>query len=117
MTNEKKGQCGSIGGFAGSIAFHAFNDELRDTCELIGPVRSLCLAVNPGTSCAAVSSISASLTALVVGSAAVVATVSPSVLRSPSMPCPSSCLAAPSSSLRGTWRRGQDKSSRIWWSR
>uniref|UniRef100_A0A0E0F1X0 Uncharacterized protein n=1 Tax=Oryza meridionalis TaxID=40149 RepID=A0A0E0F1X0_9ORYZ len=42
-------QAGSTGGFVGSIAFQAFGDELHDACELIGPVRSLCLAVNPGT--------------------------------------------------------------------
>ncbi len=118
LAGEESGwwQAGSTGGFVGSIAFHAFDDELRDAWELIGSVRSLCLAIDPGTSWPAASSISASLTAPVVGSTMAVATASPSAWRTSSTSCPSSCPAAPSSPLRGTWRRSQGRSSRRWWS-
>ncbi|CAL4912458.1 unnamed protein product [Urochloa decumbens] len=35
--------------FVGNIPFHASEKELRDACELIGPIRSLRLAVDPAT--------------------------------------------------------------------
>ncbi|KAL6638642.1 hypothetical protein ACP70R_023753 [Stipagrostis hirtigluma subsp. patula] len=35
--------------FVGNIAFHAAEQELRDACELIGPVLSLRLAADPAT--------------------------------------------------------------------
>ncbi|KAJ1297443.1 hypothetical protein BS78_01G376700 [Paspalum vaginatum] len=35
--------------FVGNIAFHAAEKEVRDACELIGPVRSLRLAADPAT--------------------------------------------------------------------
>ncbi|OEL27206.1 hypothetical protein BAE44_0011778 [Dichanthelium oligosanthes] len=35
--------------FVGNIAFHASEKELRDACELIGPIRSLRLAADPAT--------------------------------------------------------------------
>ncbi|CAN6219774.1 unnamed protein product [Urochloa humidicola] len=35
--------------FVGNIPYHASEQELRDACELIGPVRSLRLAADPAT--------------------------------------------------------------------
>ncbi|PVH39154.1 hypothetical protein PAHAL_5G444000 [Panicum hallii] len=35
--------------FVGNIPFHASEKELRDACELIGPVRSLRVAADPAT--------------------------------------------------------------------
>ncbi|CAL4920646.1 unnamed protein product [Urochloa decumbens] len=35
--------------FVGNIPFHASEKELRDACELIGPIRSLRLAADPAT--------------------------------------------------------------------
>jgi cleavage stimulation factor subunit 2 len=35
--------------FVGNIPFHASETELRDACELIGPIRSLRLAADPAT--------------------------------------------------------------------
>ena len=35
--------------YVGNIPFHASEKEVRDACELIGPVRSLRLAADPGT--------------------------------------------------------------------
>jgi cleavage stimulation factor subunit 2 len=35
--------------FIGNIPFHASEKELRDACELIGPIRSLRLAADPAT--------------------------------------------------------------------
>ncbi|WVZ55387.1 hypothetical protein U9M48_006053 [Paspalum notatum var. saurae] len=35
--------------YVGNIAFHAAEKEVRDACELIGPVRSLRLAADPAT--------------------------------------------------------------------
>ena len=35
--------------FVGNIPFHASEEELRDACELIGPIRSLRLAADPAT--------------------------------------------------------------------
>ncbi|RLN21699.1 cleavage stimulating factor 64-like [Panicum miliaceum] len=35
--------------FVGNIPFHASEKELRDACELIGPVRSLRIAADPAT--------------------------------------------------------------------
>ncbi|CAN6296625.1 unnamed protein product [Urochloa humidicola] len=35
--------------FVGNIPFHASEAELRDACELIGPIRSLRLAADPAT--------------------------------------------------------------------
>jgi len=35
--------------YVGNIAFHAAEKEVRDACELIGPVRSLRLGADPAT--------------------------------------------------------------------